>query len=117
RGRVRCGARTPGGAPLVMRVLHVDTGRTWRGGQEQVLALTTGLAEQGVHATLAARPGSALGARARAAGVPVADVVMRGDHDPLASFRLLMLARRARVDVLHAHTAHAHSLLLPVSAV
>jgi glycosyltransferase involved in cell wall biosynthesis len=97
-------------------VLHVDTGVTWRGGQQQVLLLLTDLAARGVRTEIVVRHGSVLGERAEAAGITVRRLSMRGDHDPRASFSLAHMAARSGVSLLHAHTAHAHSLLLPVAA-
>ena len=51
-----------------MNVLHVDTGREWRGGQGQVLLLASGLAARGIRVRLLA-PEAPLAERARAAGL------------------------------------------------
>lgn len=90
-----------------MRVLHLDTGRDWRGGQAQVLHLARGLQSRGVESTIAAPEGPLL-ARARAAGVATAPWRARGDLDGVAVARLAQLVADVRPDLLHAHSAHAH---------
>ena len=48
----------------MMFSLHIDTARTWRGGQNQVLLTVIGLGEIGYRATLVAHPDGELRARA-----------------------------------------------------
>jgi glycosyltransferase involved in cell wall biosynthesis len=90
-----------------VNVLHLDTGRTWRGGQAQVLALMRGLARLGHDSLLLAPPGPLL-ARVLADGLSAREWTSRGDLDLRAGAR----ARRAigdfRPGLVHAHTAHAH---------
>jgi len=82
-----------------MRVLHLDAGKTMRGGQWQALRLVEGLAGEGVEATLAARKGSPLFEAAAKAGCRV---------EPLGLARAAMLARRH--DLAHAHDSRAHTI-------
>jgi glycosyltransferase involved in cell wall biosynthesis len=79
-----------------MRILHLDSGRTMRGGQWQVFRLIGGLAAQGVESTLLARATGPLLEMARAQG---------WDARPLGG---LPLARG--YDLVHAHDSHSHTL-------
>jgi len=93
-----------------VRILHVNTERTWRGGEQQTLWLATGLRDLGEESEVAAQPGSPLAERARAAGLPVHEVAMGGEWD-LGAVRAL---RRIYADrgpgLAHMHTSHAHTL-------
>ena len=72
-----------------MRVLHVDSGREFRGGQNQVRLLARELArESGVEQRLVTRRGSELARRARAEGVAVREVPWSLGLDPRALFRI-----------------------------
>ncbi len=93
-----------------MRVLHCNTERTWRGGEQQNLWLAAGLRELGEESEVVAPPGSPLAARARAAGLTVHEVRMRGEWDLPAARRLGRLFRERRPDLVHCHTSHAHTL-------
>lgn len=93
-----------------MRVLHVNTERTWRGGEQQVLYLMRGLAERGVPQAIACQPGSPMAARAREHGLAVHELRMVGEIDIPAARRLGRLAREGGHDLLHLHTSHAHTL-------
>ncbi len=85
--------------------LHVDTARTWRGGQHQVLLTVRGLRRRGQRAALAAPPRGELHRRAAADG-DLHPLAPRGDLDPHAARRLSRLVRALRPDVIHAHDAH-----------
>lgn len=94
-----------------LRILHVDTERTWRGGEQQALSLMLGLRRRGQHNVVACQPGSAMEERARAEGLTTLPVKMRGEGDLRAAATLRRYAKAHGVDVMHAHTAHAHTLV------
>jgi len=95
-----------------MKVAHLDTGRTWRGGQAQVLLLMRGLAERGIENLLLAPPGPLL-ERARAAGIGTRAWRSHGELDAQA----MLAAARAvgGAAIVHAHSAHAHALGVPAA--
>jgi glycosyltransferase involved in cell wall biosynthesis len=99
---------TAEGAPI--RTMHVNTERTWRGGERQTLLLATGLRDRGHVVEIVCPPGAPLGERARAAGLLVHDLRMRGELDPVAIARLRRLYREREIDVVQLHTSHAHTL-------
>ena len=86
--------------------LHVDTARTWRGGQHQALLTVRGLRRRGERAALAAQPRGELFRRA-AEGGDLHALAPRGDLDLRAAWRLSRLVRDLAPDVIHAHDAHA----------
>ena len=90
--------------------IHVDTERTWRGGEGQALALALGLTRRGHPAVMVGRPGSAIVERARAAGVAAVETPMHGELDWFAARRIARIARDRGAQLIHAHTAHAHTL-------
>ena len=86
--------------------LHIDTARTWRGGQHQALLTVHGLRRRGQRAALAAQPRGELFRRA-SGDADLYPLAPRGDLDPVAAWRLSRLIRRLAPDVIHAHDAHA----------
>jgi len=95
-----------------MRILHLDSGREWRGGQRQVYLLARGQRELGHEPLVVAAPGAPLVNRLRSAEVAAAEVRMRGDWDLAAASRVRALLRTWNADLIHAHDAHAHAIAL-----
>ena len=93
-----------------MKILHINTEKTWRGGEQQLLNLLQGLKKRNIISHLACQPGSALAERAKSAGVEVFPIAMHGEGDLLASVRLRRLIAKFNYNILHSHTSHAHTL-------
>jgi glycosyltransferase involved in cell wall biosynthesis len=100
---------------MTLRVLHVDTAATWRGGQNQVLLTARGMAERGHEVLVVCRAGGDLESRARAAGLGVRALPFRGDLWPPAITALARVFRRERPRVLQLHDPHAVSAALVAS--
>jgi glycosyltransferase involved in cell wall biosynthesis len=97
----------------VVRVVQIDAGREWRGGQNQVRLLTRALAGRpGIDVRLVTSAAGPLAARARAEGLPLIPVPWTIGLDPRALWGLVREVRRWRPDVLHAHDSHALALAL-----
>jgi L-malate glycosyltransferase len=90
----------------MMFSLHIDTARTWRGGQNQVLLTVIGLREIGYRATLVAHPDGELRTRA-AEGLDLIPIAPRTEVDLSAAWRLSRVVKRLKPDVVHAHDPHA----------
>ena len=103
-------------AAAVRRVVHLDTGREWRGGQAQVHMLIRGLRRHGVESMLLA-PDAPLLRRARAAGVMAEPWDPRFDLDLGAGFAARGMIGAWKPDVVHAHTARAHALGVPAARI
>ena len=101
---------SPAEAPL--RVLHLDAGREWRGGQRQVFLLASAMRADGHEPLVVGPPDAPLVQRLRARGLAASSVAMRGDWDLAAAHRLRALIRTWRPDVVHAHDARAHAIAL-----
>jgi glycosyltransferase involved in cell wall biosynthesis len=95
-----------------LRILHVDSGTSWRGGQRQVLLLALGLRDLGHESVLIGAPNSPLVERARAAGLAVSAIPMAADWDVQAARRIRARMRTWRVDIVHAHDARSHALAM-----
>lgn len=88
------------------RIVHVASGREWRGGQRQTWLLTRELQRLGMDQLLVTRRGSELARRAAADGVPVRTVDWSAGLDPRAWWGVRAEARRVTA-ILHAHDGHA----------
>ena len=90
--------------------LHINDQSTWRGGEQQVFYLLKGLKDRDCRAELVAQPGSVLAERARATGITVHPIRMRGEADLFAVRRIAGLISRERFDIVHMHASHSHAL-------
>lgn len=94
-----------------MRVLHVDSGRAYRGGQDQVRLLARELARtEGLEQRLVTRQGSELARRTAAEGLTVRGVPWSLGLDPRAWWRIVVEALAWQPELLHAHDNHAVDL-------
>lgn len=95
-----------------MRVLQVDSGREWRGGQNQVRLLCLELArEPGVVNRLITRRRSELARRLQGVGlVAVTEVGWAFSLDPRAYRQLVFYLLTAQPQIVHAHDSHALTL-------
>lgn len=96
--------------PRPLRILHINSARTWRGGEQQTLWLCQGLQQRGHEIFLACPPQSALHKRANAVGIAVCPVAMRGEWDVWAVRNLVGVIQRISIKIVHFQTAHAHTL-------
>lgn len=95
-----------------LKILHVDAGASWRGGQRQALLLAQGLANAGDECVIVARHRGPLAARARASGLAVAAMKMPSEWKPASVRQLRTVIRRYAPDVVHAHDSRGHGLAL-----
>ncbi len=88
-----------------MRILHVDTERGWRGGEQQLFYLVKGLKKKGFKQAVACRTGDELEKRCREAGIEV--IPLKGNQ---SSDCLRVAAVGKNFDIIHAHSAKAHTI-------
>jgi L-malate glycosyltransferase len=85
--------------------LHIDTARTWRGGQNQVLLTVNGLRALGQRAALVAHPDGELRRRA-SEGLELIPLAPRTEMDLSAAWRFARVLKQLEPDVIHAHDPH-----------
>ena len=85
--------------------LHIDTARSWRGGQNQVLLTVNGLRAIGQRAALVAHPDGELRRRA-SEGLELVPIAARTEMDLSAAWRLARVLKRLAPDIVHAHDPH-----------
>ncbi len=93
-----------------MKILHINTERTWRGGEQQTLSLMVGLNQRRIVSDLVCQADSAMEERASRAGVNVFPISMRGEIDLAAGLQIRKLIKKFNYSIIHSHTSHAHSL-------
>lgn len=91
-------------------VLHVNTAKTWRGGEKQTFYLMERLISRGYKSVCVCQEDSVLHRRLVDAGLPCEAIRMRSGFDIFAARRIAGLAQKTGAGILHMHTSHAHSL-------
>jgi L-malate glycosyltransferase len=89
--------------------LHIDTARSWRGGQNQALLTVLGLRARGHRTVLVAHPEGELARRA-SEGHDLIRLAPSHELDFAAALRLTRVLRQYRPDLIHAHDPHAVSV-------
>ncbi len=82
--------------------VHLDTARTWRGGQHQVLLTVTGLCEMGHPAVLVAQGSGELTKRTTE-GLRTVALNPSGEFDLQAGWQLYRILRSIEPEVVHVH--------------
>jgi glycosyltransferase involved in cell wall biosynthesis len=93
----------------VTRIIHVASGREWRGGQNQAFLLARQLAKAGVPQVVVTGRDTLLADRLTEAGIAVRTCGWRIGLDPRAAWAAWDEARRGPC-LLHAHDAHSLTL-------
>ena len=94
-----------------MKIVHVETGRHFYGGAQQVVWLLTGLKARGIDCRLVCPPDSAINAVAREAQLDVVNIRCAGDHDLGFAFRLRRFLNSQMPDLVHCHSRRGADLL------
>src|SRR5688572_25612172 len=85
--------------------LHIDTARTWRGGQSQVLLTLMGLRALGHRTLLVAHSEGELRQRAKE-GLDLVALAPKTEMDLTAAWRLSRIIKQLKPDIVHAHDPH-----------
>ena len=93
-----------------IRVLHIDTEKTWRGGQQQAFYLHKGLIEENIFSLMICNPNSELKKRCEQSNFPHIIIKMRNEIDLLAAFEISRVCKKENISILQAHSAHALSI-------
>jgi len=93
-------------------ILHIDIENGWGGGQKQTLCLLKGLRSAGIKSVLICRPDSPLHRQCLDEKVPVETLRAKGELDIFAARKISRLFQKESFDIIHAHSAHAHSIAL-----
>lgn len=93
-----------------IRVLHIDSEKSWRGGQQQAAYLLERLHGLGYETALACPPGAAMESYCRSNALPCHPIAMHGEIDIRAGYQIASLCRKHRYTIAHLHSAHALAL-------
>ena len=97
-----------------MRILHLDTEKTWRGGENQVKALIEGLHEK-VEKQFAAAPFNSVAIKENRWSCEALELKSGNPYDPRIIYQLVQFIKKNKIQLIDAHTAKAHTLAVHVA--
>ncbi|MFZ1291948.1 MAG: glycosyltransferase family 4 protein [Melioribacteraceae bacterium] len=95
-----------------MKILHVDTEKYWRGGQQQVLYLHEGLIKRGIFSLLICNKSSELKNKCLKKKLPYIELNIFGELDIFAAKKISNICKRESIDILQSHSAHSQTICL-----
>lgn len=96
---------------------HLDEQRGLRGGEQQAAWLVNGLADKGVRNFVIGRAGQEfIAMHPHREDLRRVVLPLRGELDVHSAWKLAQLAHREKIDVVHAHTSHAHGIAVLAKA-
>jgi len=93
-----------------MKVLHVLSEKSWRGGEQQAAYLIDYCKQHSVSSHVACRHDSAFEAYCIKQKIPYLALPFKNQFDLYTIFRIRNYCRRHKVDAIHLHTANAHGV-------
>ncbi len=93
-----------------MKVIHIDSEMTWRGGQQQAFYLYDAMIAKGYQTAFFTPIGSALTEKLKGKNLPVNEISMNGEIDFTAAKKIAKFAKQHNFDILHCHSSHSLSV-------
>ncbi len=94
-----------------VKILHVETGRHFLGGPQQVVYLINALRDRGHDNTLVCPPDSGIDGIARLAEIRVQNLFCAGDLDLPFAYRLSQFLKETCPDIVHCHSRRGADIL------
>ncbi|MFH1380230.1 MAG: glycosyltransferase [bacterium] len=92
---------------MPLNILHINTEKTWRGGERQAAFLISMLPTHEFNSIIAAPMHAPFAQKMVQSGKNVIDFNMRGEWDLIAAFKLKKIIKQHAVKLIHAHSSHA----------
>ncbi len=95
--------------PLNIRLLHLSTARTWRGGEQQIAYLAEELSRvKGLTQIIVCARYSAMHLYCREKGLPHRAFTKAFSFNLFFAYQLKRVCRQHQIDLIHLHDPHAH---------
>ncbi len=92
-----------------MRVLHLSSALSWRGGEQQIAWLFQELKKQGIEQWIACVKDSVLEEWCLRQDFPVLSYTKRFSADPIPGLLIRRFCQKENIDLIHIHDSHAHT--------
>ncbi|CAN5415151.1 glycosyltransferase [soil metagenome] len=99
-----------------MKVLHLSSEKSWRGGEQQMAYLVDELQQQGVRSYAAVRPDSAFEKWCAEKNIPAISLGFKNDFDFASAWRLKNHCNKNGFDLIHLHSSRSHGIAVLAAA-
>lgn len=93
-----------------MKVLHLSSERTWRGGEQQIAYLIDELKSHGIDSVVALKKGSSFEDHCKKKGIPFEAMSFANEFDFSTALKIKAFAKKQKADIVHIHTAKGHGI-------
>ena len=94
-----------------MKVLHLSSEKSWRGGEQQISYLMDELKNTHHIDTLAAaRTDSEFATRMKLKNHRVIELPFKSELDLYTAYKVCQLVKQEKIDIIHMHSGHSHSI-------
>lgn len=99
-----------------IKILHISTAKSWRGGEQQLAYLYEELDQKGVEQIILCVKDSKMEAYCREKGHQFVSQVKRSGVDPFFAKRIKSICKKIDIDLIHTHDAHGHTYAIIAAA-
>lgn len=93
-----------------MKILHLSSERTWRGGEQQIAYLIGESIKQGVQCFVACRKGSAFEEYCQKQNIPYFSIGFKNELDFGTANQVKNICKTHQIDIVHMHSSHSHAI-------
>lgn len=93
-----------------MKILHLSSERTWRGGEQQIAYLIDGLLEEGHDCFVACKKNSAFEKHCVNNNINHISLSFSNEFDIFTAWQIRNFTKEFDIDIVHAHSGHSHAI-------
>ncbi len=93
-----------------MKVIHLSSERTWRGGEQQIAYLIDGSLKAGLEVHAACRTESAFSTYCKSKDIPHIDLGYKNEFDLSPALKIKYYCKQHQIDLVHMHSSHSHAI-------
>ncbi len=93
-----------------IKIAHIDSGKSWRGGQAQVFLLLKGLKNLDTESILFSPPDSPLTQKTSELDIKVFPIPLRNEWGIISALKIKKIIEKENIDLIHVHDAKSQSI-------
>ncbi len=94
-----------------MKILHLSSETSWRGGEQQIAYLLEEQLRQGLTVLVICRPGSATASYCLQQHIPFITAGIKNSLDVGTAWKLKQICKKEKIDLVHVHSSRGHAIV------